>query len=368
MPVAESRRVPLRLDVPLRRDRDDRGPGGERFIHRALAARRDDEVRREDVVLQVRQESEGVHARRGIHLQPRPAHDDHRDLVSVEGAKGFDGGAEQVLSDRGPPGGYEDCLLPKEQVLAQFLSGGAEGAYDRRDPPDVGPSWGVVEREDEIDLTGEGREPPVPVSLQEPRGGVLREIVTERVHDHRGRNVVTQGLANRGDFSVGEEEPVGPPISLPSEEPPGDPQVAGILDVPAPYRLEDPVLRGPIGGGRRGEGIEPAGHDEVEGRDAGQEEEVKILAAGLHPAGEGHGPRRMPKTLGMDREIPLDLAHGLANHRVAERPSAGRGPAAFAPPPRTPLTASAFRRPWSCRPSRSIPFSGRRPPSSARRA
>src|SRR5438046_10702377 len=109
------------------------------------------------------------------------------------------------------------------------------------DPTDHRPCDGFVQREYEIDMTGESREPPVPDSLQEPGGGVLREIVTERVHDHRGRNVVTQGLANRGDFSVGEEEPVGPPISLPSEEPPGDPQVAGIVDVPAPYRLEHPV-------------------------------------------------------------------------------------------------------------------------------
>src|SRR5207249_2930155 len=275
-----------------------------------------------------------------------------------ESAKGLDGGAKQILSNRRAAGGHEARLLPKDPVPAQFLSGGAEGPDDRRDPPDVRPRRGVVEREDEIDLPGNGREPPIPVSLQESRGRILREIVAERVHNQRGRNVVTQGLANRSDFPVGEEEPVGPPVSFPSEEPSGDAQVAGMLDVPAPNRLEDPVLRGPIGGGRRREGIEPAGHDEVEGRDAGQEEEVQTLAAGLEAAGEGHGPRRMPEPLGVDREIPLDLAHGLANRRVAERPSAGPRSAVFAPPPRTPLTASAFRRPWSCRPSRSIRFSG----------
>src|SRR5439155_262899 len=304
VPVAERRCVPLRLDVPLRGDRDDRGPGGERFIHRALAARRDDEVRRKDVILEVRQESEGVHARLGVHLQPWSAHDDHRDLVSVESSKVVDGGAKQIVSDRRAAGGHEDRLLPKEQVLAQFLSGGAEGPDDRRDPPDVRPRRGVVEREDEIDLPGNGREPPIPVSLQESRGRILREIVAERVHNQRGRNVVRQGLANRSDFPVGEEEPIGPPVSLPSEEPSGDAQVACIVDVPAPNRLEDPVVRGPIGGGRRREGIEPAGHDEVEGRDAGQEEEVQILAAGLEAAGEGHGPRRMPEALGKGPESP----------------------------------------------------------------
>jgi hypothetical protein len=123
---------------------------------------------------------------------------------------------------------------------------------------------------------------------------------------------MVQSLTDGGDLAVGDEESVEGPIPLPTKEASSHSQVAGIVDVPTPDGLEDPILRGPIGCGRGGEGIEPVRHDKVQGRDPGQEEEVQVLMAGPETPGEGHRPRRVPEPLGVDREVPLDLAHGIA--------------------------------------------------------
>ena len=344
MPITQRRSIALRFDVTFRRDRNHWCSGGEGFVQGPLSARRDHQVRREDVVLQIRQEAVRVHARLRLRLQLWTAYDDHRDIVHRQGTEGLHRLPNEIFPDRGTADGHEDRLLPEEQVFPKLFSRRAERADDRLDPPDVRPRWGVIEGEDQIDLSGESGEPKVPVPLEQAGGRVLRKVVAQSVEDDRRGNSVADGLPHGGDFAGGEEKSIRLPIGLPLQILPGDPQVSGIVDIPSPDRQQSTVDRRPIRRRRRRHGIEPARDHEVQSGHAREEQEIQIFPTFAQAAGEGDRLGRVPESLGVNREVSLDLTHRArawsgSGKTFGQRSERSRS-RAETPPSRSP--ASAF--------------------------
>ena len=122
VPEAVRPQVPLRLRMPSRWDRNDGGSGGERLHHRPLPRQCDHEVRRGDVVLQVRHEPlvEDVGIRGGLEF--RPAHDDHLSVLRHQVPPGSDRFFDEEAADGGPTGCDEDRLLEEDEVVPQGFS------------------------------------------------------------------------------------------------------------------------------------------------------------------------------------------------------------------------------------------------------
>src|SRR5439155_1746002 len=175
------------------------------------------------------------------------AYDDHRDVVHCQGTEGLHRLPNEIFPDRGTTDGHEDRLLPEEQVFPKLFSGRTERADDRLDPSDVRPRWGIIEGEDQIDLSRESGEPKVPVPLEQAGGRVRRKGVAQSVEDDRRGNSVADGLPHGGDFAGGEEESIRLPIALSPQILPSDAQIPRIVDIPSPDRQQSTFDRGTCG-------------------------------------------------------------------------------------------------------------------------
>ena len=157
-------------------------------------------------------------------------------------------------------------------------------------------------------------------------------------------------LADRRHLAVGNQEPIVPPIRLPSEEPSREPEVSRILSVPTAHGMDLPALVEPFRCGGQGHRVEPVRDREVEGGGPREEEQVQVgmtageLLRNRNRAGgvaESEGIRgnvpgdlrhrgpsmdRLQKTLavpGTSRSAarPRDVAPHLSNENVAARRS-----------------------------------------------
>src|SRR5947199_253653 len=171
------------LALAPRRNRNHRGPGGERFVHRSLARGRDDEVRRQDVVLEVRQESVRVHAGFRVHFHLRAAHDDHRDIFQFQRVECANRLANQEFTDRGASDGDEDRLLPEHKILSEFLARRTEPSDDGPDATDVRPVRSGLRGEDELGLSRNARGPEVRRAFDQTGQRIPGKVVAGGIED-----------------------------------------------------------------------------------------------------------------------------------------------------------------------------------------
>src|SRR5438552_199209 len=319
--VAEGRGISFGFGVALRRNRNHRGPGGERFVHRSFARGRDDEVRRQDVVLEVRQESVRVHTGFRVHFQLRAAHDDHRDIFQFQRMECANHLANQEFTDRGASDGDEDRLLPEHKILSEFLARRTEPSDDGPDATDVRPVWRGVCGEDELGLSRNARGPEVRGAFDETGQRIPGKVVAGGIEDQGRRNPMSDRLARGSQLAVGKQEAVIAPVGLPVQESSGHPEGLTVVPVTPPHWGKDPIRRLPIGRRWHREHIEAVRHDEIQRRRPGEEEQIQIPPAFEEAASEGHGASRMAETLGVNREVSAEFLHRATHCPLPQRPS-----------------------------------------------
>src|SRR5206468_1865839 len=217
--------------------------------------------------------------------------------------------ANQEFTDGRAADGHDDRLLPEHEVLSELLSGCTERADDGSDATDVWPVRRGLRGEDEVRLPRDAGGPEVRGAFDQMRQRIPGKFVPGRIEDQGRWNPMADRLARGRQLAVRKEEAVVVPVGLALQESMGDPQISAVVPVPPPHRVEDSILRLPIGCGRHRERIEAVRNHEIEGRRTREEEQVQVLAAFHDGAREGHRSSRMTESLGVDREVSAEFLH-----------------------------------------------------------